>query len=277
MDRYTLFGNLRWFLRLWFFAHAGNGWLLLANHIMGPGKKKNPGRKQRGTVAGGPEWEVGLMSVRCANSEARLHGSCQNHLVTGFTTHSGRIAVYNADNVDTDRIIPARFLSMTTKSGYGELLFKDVRGGDFPLDRPEASGASILVVGTNFGCGSSREHAVWAIQQAGFRCVIAKRLPDSAAYSDIFRQNSANCGLLLIELPAEHHDKLAAAGSGAEATVDLPNQTVTLNGESMPFEINAVTKDALVKGLDLIGTTLMFGDAIDEYEKQSRTFVPSVR
>lgn len=197
-------------------------------------------------------------------------------VVAGFTSHTGKIAVYLADHVDTDRIIPARFLSLVTKAGYGELLFADVRGGEFPLDNPSASGASILVVGTNFGCGSSREHAVWAIQQAGFRCVIARRDSDSAAYSDIFRQNSANCGLLLVELNPEDHALVAGAGSGAEITVDLPSQTVACGTQTMPFEINAATKDALVKGLDLVGTTLEYSDAITEYEKRSQAYVPTV-
>ncbi|MBI3721325.1 MAG: hypothetical protein HY248_02125 [Fimbriimonas ginsengisoli] len=97
-----------------------------------------------------------------------------------FQTHTGAIAVLDADNIDTDRIIPARFLSMVTRSGYGDLLFKDLRGPEFPLDQPAAQGASVLVVGTNFGCGSSREHAVWAIQQAGFRAVIARRTEASS-------------------------------------------------------------------------------------------------
>jgi 3-isopropylmalate/(R)-2-methylmalate dehydratase small subunit len=193
--------------------------------------------------------------------------------VPGFTTHTGRIAVYNADNVDTDRIIPARFLTMVTRSGYGELLFKDVRGGDFPLDQPEAQGATVLVAGINFGCGSSREHAVWAIQQAGFVAVIAKRTAGEAGYSDIFRQNSANCGLLLIELDEAAHDKLVAAGTGAEVTIDLPAQTVILNGEEFRFDINPATKDAIVQGLDLIGTTLQYDSAIGEYERSVPSFM----
>lgn len=192
-----------------------------------------------------------------------------------FTTHTGAIAVVPDDNVDTDRIIPARFLSRVSRSGYGELLFADVRGGDFPLDEPQAAGASILVVGTNFGCGSSREHAVWAIQQAGFRAVIAKRTPDSAAYSDIFRQNAANCGLLLVELEERDHQKLVDAGSGATATIDLPAQIVMLGTNAMGFEINEVTKQALVQGLDLIGTTLVYDDAITNYERSSAAFVPT--
>lgn len=194
--------------------------------------------------------------------------------MAGFTTHRGRIAVYNADHVDTDRIIPARFLTMITRSGYGELAFNDVRGPEFPLDAPEAKGATILVVGTNFGCGSSREHAVWALQQAGYICVIAKKTAETPGYSDIFRQNSANCGLLLIELEEADHAHLVQAGTAAEVEVDLPSQSVSLNGQTFRFEINPTVKDALVKGLDLIGTTLEFDDAISRYEAASTTYVP---
>lgn len=193
----------------------------------------------------------------------------------GFTTHTGRIAVYNEDHVDTDRIIPARFLSMVTRSGYGELLFNDVRSGEFPLNRPEAAGATVLVAGTNFGCGSSREHAVWAIQQAGFVAVISRKGADSPGYSDIFRQNSANCGLLLIELNDADHARLVAAGSGAQVEIDLPTQSVRLNNDVFTFDINPTVKDALVQGLDLIGTTLAFGPAIDAYEATSKSFVPA--
>jgi 3-isopropylmalate/(R)-2-methylmalate dehydratase small subunit len=191
-----------------------------------------------------------------------------------FRAPTGSIAVVPADNVDTDRIIPARFLSRVSRSGYGELLFADVRGDGFPLDQESAKGASILVVGTNFGCGSSREHAVWAIQQAGFRAVIAKRTPTSPGYSDIFRQNAANCGLLLIELDESDHAKMLEAGSGAIASIDLQDQTVRVAGDSFGFEINEVTKQALVQGLDLIGTTLIYEDAIRQYEQRSIAFTP---
>ncbi|MEQ1935700.1 MAG: 3-isopropylmalate dehydratase small subunit [Fimbriimonadaceae bacterium] len=192
----------------------------------------------------------------------------------GFTTLKGKTAVYNADHVDTDRIIPARFLTMVTRFGYGELLFNDVRGNGFPLDEPAANGAKILVVGTNFGCGSSREHAVWAIQQAGFECVIAKSTKETPGYSDIFRQNAANCGLLLIELAPDAHYFVAEPGSGAEISVDLPAQTVSVGADSFSFHINAATKDALVQGLDLIGTTMSYADAITAHESTSRSFVP---
>ena len=192
----------------------------------------------------------------------------------GFTVHRGKIAVLPDDNVDTDRIIPARFLSMVTRSGYGELLFNDVRGPGFALDQDAAKGASILVVGTNFGCGSSREHAVWAIQQAGFKAVIAKKTETSAAYSDIFRQNAANCGLLLVELGEQDHDVVSSLGSGAEVEIDLAGQTVTAAGRALRFEINAVSKDALLKGLDLIGTTLIHEEDIAAYEAKSEMYVP---
>lgn len=198
----------------------------------------------------------------------------QTELVSGFQTHSGTIAVVNQDHVDTDRIIPARFLSRVERSGYGELLFSDVRDAAFPLDQPEARGASVLVAGTNFGCGSSREHAVWAIQQAGFKCVIARKEPDSPGYSDIFRQNSANCGMLLVEVDSSQHQKLVDAGSGASVTIDLPAQTIDLNGEILRFEMNEATKLSLVEGLDLVGTTLRYEKEISDYEKNHLAFVP---
>ena len=191
-----------------------------------------------------------------------------------FRTHSGKIAVVPGDNVDTDRIIPARFLSHVSRFGYGDWLFCDVRGNDFALDQPDAKGASVMVVGSNFGCGSSREHAVWAIQQAGFRAVIAKRTDSSPGYSDIFRQNSANCGLLLIELGEAHHARFVSAGSGTEVEIDLVDQTIRLGGEAIPFEINASSKEAILNGWDLIGTTLVYQEEISRYESNDLTFAP---
>lgn len=189
----------------------------------------------------------------------------------GFTTYQGRLAIYNEDHVDTDRIIPARFLSRVSKVGFGELLFSDVRGPEFPLDLPDAAGASVLVVGTNFGCGSSREHAVWAIQQAGFKAVVARKDADSPGYSDIFRGNAANCGMLLVELNAEDHAELVSLGQGAEVTVDLPNQKV-IGAREYGFDIAPATKHALVNGLDLIGTTLVHSDEIGEYEAKMPSY-----
>lgn len=197
--------------------------------------------------------------------------------MSGFSSHTGRIAVYNNDDIDTDRIIPARFLSMVTKTGYGNLLFNDVRGKDFPLDQPAADGASILVVGTNFGCGSSREHAVWAIQQAGYKSVIAKKTDESPGYSDIFRSNAANCGLCLIELEASSHAKLVEAGSGAQATVDLQSCTVIVGTEPMPFKMNEANRQQLLAGLDLVGTTMQFEPDIRAFEEKWNSFVPHER
>jgi 3-isopropylmalate/(R)-2-methylmalate dehydratase small subunit len=175
--------------------------------------------------------------------------------------------------VDTDRIIPARYLSRVSRSGYGELLFADVRGSEFALDQPEAAGATILVVGTNFGCGSSREHAVWAIQQAGFRAVIGRLEQETAGFSDIFRGNAANCGLLLIELSPIDHIILTQSGSGMEVEIDLPAQTLSVEDQVLTFEMNGAAKLALIEGLDLIGTTLRFENEIQEFEKNHEVFI----
>lgn len=207
----------------------------------------------------------------CRNAILR---KCQTSPMSGLTVHRGKTAVYMEDHIDTDRIIPGRFLSRVTREGYGHLLFCDVRGVGFPLDDSAAIGATVLVVGTNFGCGSSREHAVWAIQQAGFVAVIGKETPTTRGFSDIFRQNAANCGLLLIDLKAEDHQGIVEAGSGAEACIDLPAQSVSVGGRSFRFDIDAATKEALVSGLDLIGTTLVHADAISTFEKEHDPFVP---
>jgi 3-isopropylmalate/(R)-2-methylmalate dehydratase small subunit len=191
-----------------------------------------------------------------------------------FRTHRGTIAILNQDDVDTDRIIPARFLSMVTRSGYGELLFKDVRGDGFPLDEPETQGASVLVVGTNFGCGSSREHAVWAIQQAGFRAIVGRATDRTAGFSDIFRQNSANNGLLLIDLSLEEHAHLLRAGTGAECEIDLPEQTIAVGAITIRFGIHPAIKQSLMEGLDPIGKTLLHEKAIGEYESQRAAWAP---
>jgi 3-isopropylmalate/(R)-2-methylmalate dehydratase small subunit len=194
--------------------------------------------------------------------------------VEPFVAYSGKIAVLNLDDLDTDRIIPARFLSRIARQGYGELLFHDMRGSAFPLDAQEAAGATILVTGSNFGCGSSREHAVWAIQQAGYRAVIAKKTAEKAGFSDIFRQNAANCGLLLIELNEADFNELASAGSGTTASIDLQEQVVLFGTKAIRFDIAPATKAALVEGMDLIGTTLVYNQDISEYEERSGPFVP---
>jgi 3-isopropylmalate/(R)-2-methylmalate dehydratase small subunit len=142
------------------------------------------------------------------------------------------------------------------------------------LDRPEAQGASVLVAGANFGCGSSREHAVWAVQQAGFRAVVGKKTDADEAFSDIFRSNAANCGLLLVPLAEADHRRLVAAGSGAEVTIDLPAQTLALGGESFSFPIAEAAKRQLLAGLDLVGTTLELEGQIAEFERRWDAFAP---
>jgi 3-isopropylmalate/(R)-2-methylmalate dehydratase small subunit len=194
--------------------------------------------------------------------------------VEPLRNHSGTIAVVPGDHIDTDRIIPARFLSRVSRFGYGELLFADVRSADFALDKPEAAGATILVVGLNFGCGSSREHAVWAIQQAGFRAVIARRTADSPGFSDIFRSNAANCGLLLIELSEDAHGFLSGLGSGAGCSIDLAAQTVGAGGITFEFEIAASQKEAILEGRDLIGSTLVYQHEISAFEAKHNAFTP---
>ena len=191
----------------------------------------------------------------------------------GFTVHEGTAALLNGDDIDTDRIIPARFLTMVTRSGYGELAFCDVRGPDFPLDQAAAKDATILIVGTNFGCGSSREHAVWAIQQAGLQVVIGKKTAQSPAFSDIFRGNASNCGLALIDLEEADHQKLAEGGNGQTVSVDLPNQTVRCSGGTFSFEIAPAIKNQLLQGLDLVGMTLAHEAEIGDYESRQPAYL----
>lgn len=202
---------------------------------------------------------------------------CQTLSMDPFSIHVGKIAVLPGDNIDTDRIIPARFLSRVSRGGYGDLLFADVRGEGFALDQPVAQGASILVVGSNFGCGSSREHAVWAIQQAGYKAVVARKTDQLAGFSDIFRQNAANCGMLLIELAVADHDIVVNAGSGETASIHLPEQELRIGDHKLGFEMNEGTKRTLLEGLDLIGTTLVMEEEITSYESRADEFVPSVR
>src|SRR5436309_15527714 len=170
-----------------------------------------------------------------------------------FVTHRGKVAVLDWSNVNTDLIIPARYLKRIERTGFGPLLFADKRyvpGGapepdaperhgaeapDFPLNAPEARGATVLVVGPNFGCGSSREHAVWAVQQAGFRAVIAPG--KGAGFADIFEGNAFGNGLLPIELPEADWRALADAArapDGAEAIIDLRASTVTIHPATGP-------------------------------------------
>ncbi len=203
-------------------------------------------------------------------------GRIESNPMQPFKNHVGKIVVLPQADVDTDQIIPARFLSMVTRSGYGEQLFVDLRNPEFPLDKPEAKGATVLVTEENFGCGSSREHAVWAIQQAGFKAIIAKKTERAAGYSDIFRQNAANNGLLLIELNESDHDVIAQCGSGTSISIDLETQTVSIGSRTISFEISPSNKHALLKGLDLIGTTLVHEAEISRFEAEKGPFTPKL-
>jgi len=180
-----------------------------------------------------------------------------------------RTVVLAVDNIDTDQIIPARFLKTISKDGLGDQLFNDWRYDsdgkpkpDFVLNRPESKGARVLVAGDNFGCGSSREHAPWALLQYGFRAVI------STSFADIFRQNSLKNGLLPIVVPA---DALAAltATPGAIVKVDLAAQLVTLpGGRVIEFPIDAFAKHCLLEGVDELGYILAREPAIADYESR---------
>jgi 3-isopropylmalate/(R)-2-methylmalate dehydratase small subunit len=171
------------------------------------------------------------------------------------------------DNIDTDQIIPARFLKTISKSGLGDQLFNDWRydasgapNSDFVLNRPEAVGAHVLVAGDNFGCGSSREHAPWALLQFGFRAVI------STSFADIFKQNSLKNGLLPIVVPRDIHTRLLAAPNEV-VTVDLETQTLTLaDGSAVEFPIDAFSRHCLLEGVDELGYILQQAPAIDAYE-----------
>jgi 3-isopropylmalate/(R)-2-methylmalate dehydratase small subunit len=172
---------------------------------------------------------------------------------------TGVVAVLDRGDVDTDQIIPKQFLKRIERTGFGEFLFFDwAKDPGFELNRPEYAGAKILVTGRNFGCGSSREHAAWALQDAGFDVVIAP------TFGDIFRQNSLKIGLIPIAL--ENAPELTRFG-GRELTVDLEALELrTPDGESIPFQLGEFERQCILEGLDEIGLTLRHADAIDAYE-----------
>jgi len=190
-----------------------------------------------------------------------------------FKNHRGLVATLDRANVDTDQIIPKQFLKSIKKTGFGKSLFCDwakLENGkpnpDFELNQPRFKGASILVVRNNFGCGSSREHAVWAVQQAGFRAVIAP------SFADIFRNNSIKNGLLTVTLEAaevEEIFQMVGRTQGLEATVALDHQRVTLHLDEelvFSFEIDPAVKELMVRGLDPIAVTLKQEAVITAFE-----------
>jgi 3-isopropylmalate/(R)-2-methylmalate dehydratase small subunit len=188
-----------------------------------------------------------------------------------FTNFESRVVALPVNNVDTDQIIPARFLKTTSKEGLGDQLFCDWRYDaqgapkpDFVLNQPGAKGAQILLAGDNFGCGSSREHAPWALTQFGFRAVV------STSFADIFKQNALKNSLLPIVIPASAHSALfaeIARNPRATVKVDLVKQTLTLpDGATVGFPVDAFSKHCLVEGIDELGYILQQDAAIGAFE-----------
>jgi 3-isopropylmalate/(R)-2-methylmalate dehydratase small subunit len=192
-----------------------------------------------------------------------------------FTTHTGRAVPLRRGNVDTDQIIPAVWLKQVSRTGFEKGLFAAWRENPgFVLNQPEYDGASILLAGPDFGTGSSREHAVWALQQYGFRAVV------SARFGDIFRNNATKMGLLPIELPESDVDRLqdrVEADPAMELTIDLSARELRSADGVLPalsFAIDDYTRWRLLEGLDDVDLTLRHADDITEYEKNRRPWLP---
>ena len=189
-----------------------------------------------------------------------------------FTLHTGKVAPLYRANIDTDQIIPKQFLKRIEKTGFGEFLFNDWRRSasgkpdpDFVLNQPQYAGASILVAGKNFGCGSSREHAVWAMADYGFRAVIA------STFADIFANNCVKNGVLTVALAEEEAAEIArrAENVGYQLTVDLETCSVRDDqGLSAKFQIDEFTRHCLLEGLDDIGLSLQHESEISRYESK---------
>jgi 3-isopropylmalate/(R)-2-methylmalate dehydratase small subunit len=179
-----------------------------------------------------------------------------------FSNFESRMVVLPVANIDTDQIIPARFLKTTAKTGLDQHLFSDWRQDpDFVLNRPQSQGRQVLLAGDNFGCGSSREHAPWALTQWGFRAVI------STSFADIFKQNSLKNSLLPIVVPPEVHVELVAAPPDAVVKIDLPNRTLTTpSGRAVEFPVDAFSQHCLVNGVDELGYILQQEPDIAAYE-----------
>jgi 3-isopropylmalate/(R)-2-methylmalate dehydratase small subunit len=191
----------------------------------------------------------------------------------------GTMAPLPRADVDTDQIIPKQFLKRIERTGYGEFLFYDWARNqtgeldpDFVLNDPRRRQAKVLLTGANFGCGSSREHAVWAIQDRGFEAVVA------TSFADIFRNNSVNVGLLPVQVTADVLEELIklADSESAELIVDLESQTLTGQGVSAFFEIDADARRRLLAGLDPISETLQLADAIGVHESTRPKWMPVV-
>ncbi len=189
-----------------------------------------------------------------------------------FTVHTGTVVPLRASNVDTDQIIPARYLKRITRHGYEDALFAAWRSdSDFVLNDPQRAGATILVAGPDFGTGSSREHAVWALQDYGFKVVISSR------YADIFRGNSGKGGLLTAQVDQSVVDALweaTEADASVPVTVDLEQRTIACADLVAPFEIDDYVRWRLLEGLDDIGITQQSADLIAGFEDARPRFLP---
>jgi 3-isopropylmalate/(R)-2-methylmalate dehydratase small subunit len=190
-----------------------------------------------------------------------------------FITHTGTALPLRRSNVDTDQIIPAVYLKKVTRTGYEDGLFNAWRKDpEFVLNKQEYQNATILIAGVDFGTGSSREHAVWALQNYGFRVVI------SARFADIFRGNSLKAGLLTVILPQEAIEGLWAAVESTPTlaiTVSLEERTVSYEGTTIGFELDDYTRGRLMEGLDDIGLTLKQSEAIDAFESRRSSLKPA--
>ena len=189
-----------------------------------------------------------------------------------FTKHTGTAVPLRRSNVDTDQIIPAVYLKRVTRSGFEDGLFAAWRSDpEFVLNKPEYKNGTILVAGVDFGTGSSREHAVWALQNYGFKVIISSR------FADIFRGNSAKGGLLTVILPQDQVEKLweqIESEPSTQVTVDLEQRTVSYAETKVLFEIDDYTRWRLMEGLDDIGLTMKHFDEIAKFEEKRATFKP---
>ena len=191
-----------------------------------------------------------------------------------FTTLTARAALLPRNDIDTDQIIPARFLKVTDKLGLGKNLFFDWRyqedgsdNPDFPLNRPDAQGAQVLIAGVNFGCGSSREHAPWALVGWGLKAVVA------VSFADIFKGNALKNGLLPIAIEPEAHAALVAARTkdpALEISIDLEKQTISWPGHTASFPVDAFSKKCLLQGVDELGYLLGFTKQVEAYEQRRK-------
>lgn len=191
-----------------------------------------------------------------------------------FTTHSGRAVPLRRSDIDTDQIIPSDWLKRVERTGFGAGLFSEWRDDpSFVLNRPEYAGATVLIAGQNFGTGSSREHAVWALQDFGFRAVLSPR------FGDIFRSNALKGGLLPVQLPAEVVERLMVMvedDPDLAVTVDLGTREVRAADVTAPFALDDFTRWRLMEGLDDIGLTLRHDADISVYESRRPSWLPSV-